>query len=665
METPREQAQSTSLTTTGGRGGQVSTFDEDRYKRDRQLAFYSGEQRHEESAALQQRNEMRAIAGEQRAIEGHRLSLRADQRAMTQMREQREERMYQHWMQAKQEQRAIEGHEMHKESHALQMQTEREKREAHQRARELSAARFNDPRTSGVLGNAKFGTVEDADIFGLTDEGGLFLGTLEGQGLHYSGAAHLLTYAPTRAGKGLNVITQNLAHVDGRLDKRSMVVVDVKNGENAYASAEHRMANLGDRVIMLNPYGLVGGKHTRINPLDRVAMGPRDEIIDRAAAIAYVLVPPKADNKDAWVTEGARQILQTVIAHYALTDPARCTLGNLWRFVMRDTKAIRIDFRVMEKSSLAAVAGYAGLFLGWMDAHAQWAAYMSEMSTCLNAFEPDSPYTKATDVSEWDAQDMTLSPHTVYVMMKGKHLKSKGKWVSLMINHLIETAAESPGAYSPLFMLDEFTQLPPIPAVMNALNLYAGLGIQLWFFAQDRKSIAALYGDDGAARIESQCEVMQAWRFRDVGLMKDIEYWAGKTSVKLINANMSDGEQLGTGLTLTEQARPLLQAEDMRNMAHDDQFIFLQRGPVFKAKLQPVTTTEDHAEVIRDVRDILTGAKLPPSDSEVWRFPDDIPADLHPLVYPLSDVEQSAFPAPEADDFQDNDLPPTEGQPKP
>ena len=632
-------------------------WQEQKQERNRQHAF----QERAEDRALRQWDEQRQererqhalqARGEERADINLALSLRADQRANQQMWEQQQERERQHAFQDRQEDRQIEGHGWHRESHTLQMRREEERLENERRARELAAARFTDPRASGVMGNARFGTLEDAEFFSLRNETGLFLGTLDGEGLHYDGAAHLLTQAPTRGGKGVHIILQNLAHIDGYEDKRSIVVVDVKNGENAYSSAQHRMRNIGDRIVTLNPCGLVGAPPTRLNPLDRVVFAPKDRIFDCATSIAHVLVPQKANNKDEWVTNGARQILQAVIAHYAINDPARCTLGNLWKFVVRDDKEIRADFNKMEKGEHPEISGYAGLFKSWMAAPAQWAAYMSEMTTAVESFSPSSPYTKATDASDWDARNLTKSPHTVYLMMEAEHLASKGRWVSLMINNLIETAADNVGPYRPLFLLDEFTQLPPIPSVMKALNLYAGLGIQLWFFAQDRKSIASLYGDDGAARIEAQSAVMQTWGIRDTSLMRDLEYWSGKTSVNIIGANMSDGSQTGTGINLTEQARPLLQVEDMRNLGEREQLIFLQRGPVFKAKLQPWYTTEDHAEVLADTRDVLRGGKLPPAeDRTIWKFPRHIPDDLHPPVPEYCQVvreEPSAAPQGEA-----------------
>lgn len=65
---------------------------------------------------------------------------------------------------------------------------------------------------SGVFGTAAFASLDDCDAAGLLDPRGLYLGLLDGQPLFYTGKAHLLTVAPARQGKGINVVIPNLLH---------------------------------------------------------------------------------------------------------------------------------------------------------------------------------------------------------------------------------------------------------------------------------------------------------------------------------------------------------------------------------------------------------------------------------------------------------------------
>ena len=58
----------------------------------------------------------------------------------------------------------------------------------------------------------------------------------------------------SRATLAIHLSIRNLAHIRDR----SLLVVDVKDGENCYASHKHRSETLGQPCIYLNPFGLLG-----------------------------------------------------------------------------------------------------------------------------------------------------------------------------------------------------------------------------------------------------------------------------------------------------------------------------------------------------------------------------------------------------------------------
>ena len=81
--------------------------------------------------------------------------------------------------------------------------------------------------------------------------------------LTYSGDGHLLTVAPTGAGKGVGAIIPALLTYPG-----TVIVTDIK-GENYQVTARHRR-EMGQRVVVIDPFGLVTqqGKGDRLNPFD-------------------------------------------------------------------------------------------------------------------------------------------------------------------------------------------------------------------------------------------------------------------------------------------------------------------------------------------------------------------------------------------------------------
>ena len=123
------------------------------------------------------------------------------------------------------------------------------RREAERMRLEIASA-----QASGVLGNGRLANLQDVQASDLLNPDGLFLGALNKHLLFYSGDAPLLTFARTGMGKGRDFILPNLAHVRNR----SLIVIDVKDAENCYASFEHRSQTLGHRCIYLNPFDLLG-----------------------------------------------------------------------------------------------------------------------------------------------------------------------------------------------------------------------------------------------------------------------------------------------------------------------------------------------------------------------------------------------------------------------
>ena len=80
-------------------------------------------------------------------------------------------------------------------------------------------------RQNGLLGSARFG--DRSDVRKLETNGDLLIGrsAVSKKLLHYDGAAHLLTMAPTRSGKGVGTIILNLLLLD-----RSVICIDPKGG---------------------------------------------------------------------------------------------------------------------------------------------------------------------------------------------------------------------------------------------------------------------------------------------------------------------------------------------------------------------------------------------------------------------------------------------------
>src|SRR5690606_24643356 len=143
--------------------------------------------------------------------------------------------------------------------------------------------------------------------------------------IFHNGKAHLLTVAPARTGKGVSVVTPNLLHWDG-----SVFVTDPK-GELAGMTAWHRQEMLGQKVCILNPWGLHGLPQHRYNPLAVLVTLYEDDDQRRGVTgavrdLALQLVPePETDSKNRFFREGSRKLLRALMLHLATREePARC-----------------------------------------------------------------------------------------------------------------------------------------------------------------------------------------------------------------------------------------------------------------------------------------------------------------------------------------------------
>ena len=164
--------------------------------------------------------------------------------------------------------------------------------------------------------------------------------------LRYDGPGHVLTVAPTRAGKGVGAVVPNL------LDHPGPVVVTDPKGENLALTARYRAGILGHRVVALDPFGLapdglfgdVGrGRVERgqLNPLDLVEVGSGDAA-DDAALLAEMLVVEDgggAGGNRFWADE-AKALLAGLALHVALDydGPGRSLL-TVRELLTSDAKA--------------------------------------------------------------------------------------------------------------------------------------------------------------------------------------------------------------------------------------------------------------------------------------------------------------------------------------
>ena len=164
--------------------------------------------------------------------------------------------------------------------------------------------------------------------------------------LRYVGPGHLLTIAPTRAGKGVGAILPNLLLAD-----RPVIVIDPK-GENYRVAARAR--NRFGPVCALDPFGVTGNESAACNPLDLLDPGSERFAEDAAALADAIVSDPPGEVREAHWNEEAVALLSGLILLCASSEPpARRNLARVRAYLTQPPETFHQLLEAMQASDAA------------------------------------------------------------------------------------------------------------------------------------------------------------------------------------------------------------------------------------------------------------------------------------------------------------------------
>lgn len=442
---------------------------------------------------------------------------------------------------------------------------------------------------SGVHGTASFASREECAAAGLTDPDGLYLGVLGSTPLFYNGKAHLLTVAPARQGKGINVVIPNLLHYQG-----SVFVTDPK-GELAAVTAAHRRETFGQQVCILNPWELHGLAAHRYNPLQPLIEAAHDPqllrgIADEAKALALQLLPEPDDQRNKYFRDGSRKILRALMLHLATRgDPGSCTLTGMWRILNNKKRLLEIVPEMAGSPALNGMVADLGEDLSHeaADNPEHFGDFRTGAAEAVDIFDPNGPLGNAVTGSDVDFRALKEGRVSVYLVIPQDRIATHGAWLGLVARQAITAVARSPGKTPVLFLLDEFANMGRLTGLAESLTALPGLGVRVWAFVQELAELKRIYGEHTAETVLSQAEVKQFFAVQSLSLAKMLSAALGQKTVKTTSFNLgrSDDDEVGT--TLGETGRPLLSPEDIRQMGKDQQLLFIESLPPVRARRIP------------------------------------------------------------------------------
>jgi type IV secretory pathway TraG/TraD family ATPase VirD4 len=362
------------------------------------------------------------------------------------------------------------------------------------RLRSVWSSLFAFPPLS-THGSARFGRAQDAEAAAHLRPDGpddtFVLGDLRDAPRHaerrFRQDGHILTCAPTGAGKGIGAVIPNLLDYPG-----SAFVLDIK-GENYAVTARARRA-AGQDVFLIDPFGITGAAGHAMSWLD--ALDPDDpEVVSLSGALADMLVVRAGAESDPHWNDTARELLRGLLVYVAGLPPERRSMAELRHILTApedEMAEILADMLADPGRGQRLVARTAAAHLNRPERERG-----SVLSTAVRhtAWLDDPRLCAALMRSDFSLRDLKRRRMTVYLAIPPDRLRACLGFVRGFIGLALNAISSTPGTPEArvAFFLDEFGQLGRIDALVDNITLLRGYGAQLWLFVQDLSQLKSVY----------------------------------------------------------------------------------------------------------------------------------------------------------------------------
>ncbi len=444
--------------------------------------------------------------------------------------------------------------------------------------------------TGDSHGSARFANRKE--LKKLQREDGLLIGRNPHTGrlLRYDGPAHLITLAPTRAGKGVGTVIPNLLAAE-----RSVLVIDPK-GENARIAGEARR-RFGT-VHVLDPFEVSGHPSACYNPLDRLTPHSLDLGEDAASLTEALVMDPPGQVTEAHWNEEAKAILGGLIMFCVChEDRDRRSLATVREYLTLPPEKLRALLELMQDSDEAGglIARAANRFLGKADREA--ASVLSNAQRHTHFL--DSPrIAKCLARSDFAFSDLRHRITSVFLVLPPNRMDAYSRWLRLLVSQALQDIARdaevsatlagpqnasegrserlrasNPTLGPALFLLDEFAALGRLEAVERAMGLMAGYGLQLWPILQDMSQLKDLYGERAGTFI-ANAGVQQVFGVNDFETAKWLSQMIGQETAGFQTDSFKPGDGPSFSNNLT--GRDLLTPDEIMQLPPDRQLLRVQ-----------------------------------------------------------------------------------------
>ncbi|HAT1587276.1 TPA: conjugal transfer protein TraG [Citrobacter farmeri] len=485
----------------------------------------------------------------------------------------------------------------------------------------MSVWRSRQARKVTTYGSARWADAADIRKAGLTQPAGVFLGQHDGHYLRHEGPEHVLTFAPTRSGKGVGLVVPTLLSWPA-----SAVIHDIK-GENWQITAGWR--SRFSHCLLFNP---TDSSSAAYNPLLEVRRGAHE--VRDVQNIADILVDPEGalEKRNHW-EKTSHALLVGAILHvlYAGEDK---TLRGVANFLSDPASPFELTLhRMMTTKHLGdaqhpVVASAAREVLNKSDN--ERSGVLSTAMSFLGLYR-DPTVAEVTSRCDWRIADLIATEHPVslYLVVPPSDISRTKPLIRLILNQigrrLTESLDGSDGIerrHKLLLMLDEFPALGRLDFFETALAFMAGYGIRSFLIAQSLNQIDKAYGQNHS--ILDNCHVRVTFATNDERTAKRISETLG-TATELRAQRNYAGHRLAPWLghlmvSRQETARPLLTPGEVMQLPTDEAVVMVSSVAPIKAKKLRYFADANFKQRVIPPPAVTAGgyADVPPARPDDW-----------------------------------------------
>ena len=429
---------------------------------------------------------------------------------------------------------------------------------------------------------------------------GIIVGKYNNKLLRFAGQQFVSVGAPTRSGKGVGIVIPNLLEWQD-----SCVVLDIKQECYDYTSG-YRQKILKQNVYLFNPFS--PDRTHRYNPLTYINMEGSNADLE-LTDFANILYPTAGADS---TTVFFNQLAQNLFIGLCLMNRDIKRSAELYEELKE--KGITLPFTlkgILELSEGITLKDGDNEVKGFEETY-KFFAHCEVLSNecirrCDSYFNIDSDNTRsgvlssfnapllmfrsetlnaATEESDFDLRDLRKKKMTIYVGITPDQLANAKLilnifWAQLILVNTKELPQKnSELKYPCLLLMDEFTAPGAIDILQKAVSFIAGYNLRLLIIFQSISQLETRrpdgYDREGAKTLLTNvaCQILYAPREQE-----DAERFSkllGNKTVK--SSSKSFGGKGGASRSESEQARPLMLPQELRELPFDKQVITIDSG---------------------------------------------------------------------------------------